>query len=86
MPENLPNLGKKTDIQVQEEPKIPNKMKPRISMARQTVIKIFKVKKEFPKTAREKQITIYKETLQSYKQISQQKLCRIEASSMTYLK
>ena len=49
-------------------------------------IKIFKVKKEFPKTAREKQITIYKETLQSYKQISQQKLCRIEASSMTYLK
>ena len=39
-------------------------------MARQTVIKIFKVKKEFPKTAREKQITIYKETLQSYKQIS----------------
>lgn len=55
-------------------------------MARQTVIKIFKVKKEFPKTAREKQITIYKETLQSYKQISQQKLCRIEASSMTYLK
>lgn len=63
MPENLPNLGKKTDIQVHEEPKFPNKMKLRISTPRQTIIKIFKVKEKFPKTAREKQITIYMETL-----------------------
>lgn len=52
MPENLPNLGKKTDIQVQKEPKFPNKMKLRISIPRQTMIKIFKVKEKFPKTAR----------------------------------
>ena len=67
MAENLPNLGKKTDIQVQEEPEVPNEVKPRISVPRQIVIKISKVKEKFLKTAREKQITFIRKL---YKVIS----------------
>ena len=41
---NAPNLGKKTDIQVQEAQSVPSKMDPKRSMLRHIIIKISKIK------------------------------------------
>ena len=59
---NFPNLGKKTHIQVQEDQKVPNKLNPKRSTPRHIIIKTSKFKERILKTAREKQITTYKET------------------------
>ena len=40
---NLPNLVKKTDIQVQEVERVPNKMNPKKSTPRHIIIKVLKV-------------------------------------------
>ena len=55
--ENFPNLKKETDIQVQEEQKVPNKMKPNRPTLRHIKIKMAKVKgmERILKAAREKQ-------------------------------
>ena len=57
MAENFPNLKKETDIQVQEEQKVPNKMKPNRPTLRHIKIKMAKVKgmERILKAAREKQ-------------------------------
>ena len=59
MAENFLSLKKETDIQVQEEQSIPNKMNPR-----HIIIKMAKVKNKerILKAAREKQRDIYKGT------------------------
>ena len=44
MAENFPNLKKKTDIQVQEAQRVPNKMNPKRSTPRHIIIKMTKVK------------------------------------------
>ena len=59
MTENCPNLGKKTSIQ-----RLPKKRTPKRSTARHMIIKVSKVKdkERILKAAREKQLSIYKET------------------------
>ena len=44
MTANFPNLGKETDIQIQETQRIPNKMNPKRSTPRHIMIKMSKVK------------------------------------------
>ena len=57
MPENFPNLGKETDIQVQEAQGISNETNPKKVTQRQIMIKMTKIKEEerILKAAREKQ-------------------------------
>ena len=66
--ENFPNLVKKTDVQVQEAQKIPNKINPKRPTPSQIIIKIakFKGKERILKVAKEAPITL--------SAISQQKL------------
>ena len=54
---NFPNVKKETDIQVQEEQKVPNKMIPNRPTPRYIIIKmaIIKDKKKILKATREKQ-------------------------------
>ena len=54
MAENIPNLKKETDTQVQEVQRVPNKMNPNRSIPRYTIIKMVKVKERILKAAREK--------------------------------
>ena len=54
MAENFPNLKKKTDIQVQEAQRVPNKIKPNRHTPRHTMIKV-KDKERILKATREKQ-------------------------------
>ena len=44
MIENIPNLVKKIDIEVQEVQRVPNKMNPKRPIPRHIIIKIPKVK------------------------------------------
>ena len=44
--EKCPNLGKETDIQIQEAKRVPNKMNPNRSTSRHIVIKWQKLKKK----------------------------------------
>ena len=62
MKENFPNLVKKIDIQVQEAQRIPNKLDPKRTTPRHTIIKMSKVKdkERILKAAREKQRVTYK--------------------------
>lgn len=55
--ENFPNLGKDTDILVQEAERVPNKISPRRTTPRHTIIKVAKIKDEarILKAARAKQ-------------------------------
>ena len=43
MAENIPNLRKETDIQVQEAQRVPNKMNPNRPTPRRAIIKMAKV-------------------------------------------
>lgn len=47
MTENLPNLGKETDIQVQEAQRVPNKMNPTSSTPEHIITKWQKLKGGF---------------------------------------
>ena len=60
MAENFPNLGKETDIPVQESQRIPKKMNPKRSTPRHIIIKMEKVKEKILKVAKEKQLVTYK--------------------------
>ena len=62
MPENNPNLKKKTDIQVQEAQRVPNKINPNRPTRRYIIEKMAKVKERILKAAREKQRVNYKGT------------------------
>ena len=55
MAENFPNLKKKTDMQVQDPQKLPNKMNPNRPTPRHIIIKMAKVKdkKRIVKEAKE---------------------------------
>ena len=56
MKENLPNLAKEIDMQVQEAQRIPNKLDTKRNTRRHNIIKMPKVKdKEKLKATREKQ-------------------------------
>lgn len=44
MPGNSPDLGKETDIQVQEAQRVPNKMDPKRNMMKHDIVKMVKVK------------------------------------------
>ena len=55
MAENLPNLKKKTDIQIQETQRAPNKMNANRPTPRYIIIKMSKVKDKILKVAREKE-------------------------------
>ena len=62
MKENLPNLVKEIDIQVQEAKRVPNKMDPKRAIPRYIIIKMPKVKNKerILKAAREKQLVTYR--------------------------
>ena len=64
MAENFPNLGKETDIPVQEAQRVPNKMNPNRPTPRHIIIKMAKVKdtERILKAAREKQSVSHKGT------------------------
>ena len=65
MAENFPNLGKETDIQIQESQTVPNKMNLKRLILRCIIIKLSKVedKERILKAAREKQLVMHKGTL-----------------------
>ena len=57
MAENFPNLKKKTDMQVQDPQKLPNKMNPNRPTPRHIIIKMAKVKEDSKaEAAREKEL------------------------------
>ena len=62
MKEKFPNLVKKTDIQVQEAQRVPNKMDAKRPTPRHLIIKMPKVKgkESILKAARVKQLVTYK--------------------------
>ena len=62
MKENIPNLVKEIDIQIQEAQRIPNKVDTKRSISRHIIIKIPKVKdkERILKSARKKQRVTYK--------------------------
>lgn len=64
MTENFPNLGKEMDIQIQEPPKFPNMMNPKILAPKRIIIKVLKLKdkERILKSAGKKQLTSYKGT------------------------
>ena len=64
MIENIPNLVKKIDIEVQEVQRVPNKMNPKRPIPRHIIIKMPKVKdkERILKVAREKRLDTYKGT------------------------
>ena len=59
--ENIPNLRKEIDIQVQQGQRVPNKLKPKRHTQRYITIKMAKVKdrERILQAAREKQLAIY---------------------------
>ena len=61
MKENFPNLVKEIDIQIQEAPRVPNKLNPKRTTPRHIIIKMPKVKdnERILKAAREKQMITY---------------------------
>ena len=59
--ENVPKLGKETDIQVQESQRVPNKINPKRNTPRHTVIKMAKMKENI-KAATEEQLVLNKAT------------------------
>ena len=60
MAENFSKVVKKTDIQVQEAQRVPNKINPNRPISRHIIIKMSKVKERILQAAREKQIVICK--------------------------
>ena len=62
MKESFPNLAKEIDIQVQEAQRVPNKLDPKRTTSRCSIIKMPKVKdkERVLKAAREKQRLTYK--------------------------
>ena len=59
MKENIPNVMKEIDMQVQEAQRVPNEMDAKRPTPRHIIIKIPKVKESMLKAAREKQLVTY---------------------------
>ena len=62
MAENFLSLKKKTDIQVQDTQRVPNKMNPKKPTPRHIIIKMENVKHRILKAAKEKQKVTYNGT------------------------
>ena len=64
MAENFPNLGKETDIQIQESQRVPNKRNPKRPTLRPITIRLSKIKdkEKILNTVRVKQLVAYKGT------------------------
>ena len=60
MKENIPNLVKETDMQVQETQRVPIKLDPKRTTPKHIIIKMPRVKGRILKAAREKQRITYK--------------------------
>ena len=62
--ENFSNLGKETDIQVQDAQRVPNNKNPKRSMSRNILIKMAKIKtkEKILKAPRKKQLVMHKKT------------------------
>ena len=63
MKDNVPNLVKVTDIQIQKAQRVPNKIEAKRPTPRDIIIKMpkLKYKERILKTAREKQLVTYRE-------------------------
>ena len=82
MKENFPNLAKETDIQVQEAQRVPNKLDPKRTTPKHTIIKMPKVKdkERILIAAREKDTVTYKEFPEDSQLISQKRPYRQEGA------
>ena len=62
MNQNLPNLGKEKDTQVQETQRVPNKLDPKRPTSKHIIIKMAKLKdvERILKATREKQLVTHK--------------------------
>ena len=76
MTENLPNLVKEIDTQVQEVQRVSNKMKPKRPTPRRTIIKMPRVKdkERILKAAKEKQLVTCRGVPIRLSAVSQKKL------------
>ena len=63
MKENLPDLVKEVDMQVQETQRVPNKMDAKRPTPKNIIIKMPKVKERILKAAREKKLVTYRGVL-----------------------
>ena len=89
MTENIPNLRKEIDIQVQQGQRVPNKLKPKRHTQRYITIKMAKVKdrERILQAAREKQLAIYEgKDISFLADFSVKNLLQSEGSSMTHSK
>ena len=87
--ENIPNLRKEIDIQVQQGQRVPNKLKPKRHTQRYITIKMAKVKdrERILQAAREKQLAIYEgKDISFLADFSVKNLLQSEGSSMTHSK
>lgn len=88
MTENIPNLRKEIDIQVLQEQRVPNKLKPKRHTQRSITIKMAKVKdrERILQAAREKQLAIYEGNDKVFSRFFSKNFLQPEGSSMTYSK
>ena len=88
MKENLSNLVKELDIQVQESQRILNKLDPKRTTPKHTIIKMPKVKdkERILIAAREKDTVTYKEFPEDSQLISQKRPYRQEGTGKKYSK
>ena len=86
--EKFPNMGNESLTQIQEAQQTLYKINPRRNTLKHILIKLTKIKdkEKISKAARKKQQLIHKEPQLGYRQIFQQKVCRLEGSGMIYLK
>lgn len=87
MAKNLPNLGKKTDIQIQEAQRVPKNMNPKRPTPEHIIIKLAELKTKRESLKQQKKNNLF-HTKNFHKTISHfsQKLCRPEWSGLTYSK
>ena len=64
MAENIPNMGKETDISIQGAQRVPKESSPKRSTGTHIIVKVSKVKdkERILKAVRGKQVATYKET------------------------
>ena len=88
MKENIPNLVKEIDIQIQEAQRIPNKVDTKRSISRHIIIKIPKVKdkERILKSARKKQRVTYKGIPIRLSADFSKETCRQEGTGKKYSK
>ena len=67
MKENFSNLAEETDVQIQEAQRVPNKLDPKRTTPRHTIIEMPKIKdkERIVKAAREKQSDLQRSSLKT---------------------